>query len=204
MTDSYLVQLGFARSGNKSSQIFESIFPDILQTQYDCPSQFIATHWEVYQQKAAIERYDNSVNGRVFEYLLGILLYREKIQPLFLGAKVAFVPNVIFDFMLYETGKGPVCISAKTTLRERYKQADLEAFALKNVHRKARSYLVTLSSSEAASVKEKIQTGDVLGLNDVICADTAEFDQLVEELKGMTFEKPRLVEVITATALIDK
>ena len=43
--------------------------------------------------------------------------------------------------------------------RERYKQADLEAIALKYVHRKALSYLVTLEANEAKSVKAKIKSG---------------------------------------------
>jgi hypothetical protein len=49
----------------------------------------------------------------------------------------------------------PICISAKTSLRERYKQADFEAIALKYVHRKALSFLVTLEENEAKSVKAK-------------------------------------------------
>lgn len=66
-----------------------------------------------------------------------------------MSAKVAFVPNVIYDLMFYTSERGPICISAKTSLRERYKQADLEAIALKYVHRKALSYLVTLQTNEA-------------------------------------------------------
>jgi len=100
-----------------------------------------------------------------------------------MSAKVAFVPNVIFDIMFYTRECGPICWSIKTSLRERYKQADLESIALKYVHRKSLSYLITLNESEASSVKEKIRNGDVIGLNDVLVATSTEFDLLVSELK---------------------
>lgn len=82
--------------------------------------------------------------------------------------------------MFYTTERGPICISAKTSLRERYKQADLEAIALKYVHRRALCYLVTLDISEAKKVKEKIKSGDVIGLDKVVVATSDEFNDLIE------------------------
>jgi hypothetical protein len=120
----------------------------------------------------------------------------------YLSAKVAFVPNVIYDLMFYSTERGPICISAKTSLRERYKQADLEAIALKYVHRKALSYLVTLGAREAAGVKAKIKTGDVIGLDDVVVATSPEFDDLIRELKNYVFIDPPTVKVIQSTQII--
>ncbi len=162
----------------------------------------MASHWGQYKNISTKKKYDNSINGHIFEYLIGVLFLREGIKPLFLGAKVAFVPNVIFDFMLYEKGKGPICMSAKTTLRERYKQADLEAFALKNVHRNARSYLVTFNSEEAARLRKKIASGDALGLHDIICADTQEFDDLIADLHRKDFIQPQKIEIITSTSIL--
>ena len=119
-----------------------------------------------------------------------------------MSAKVAFVPNVIYDLMFYTTEHGPICWSVKTSLRERYKQADLESIALKYVHRKALSYLITLNENEAANVKRKIKTGDVIGLDNVIVATNPEFDELVEELKQLDFEEPPTVKVIESTQVV--
>ena len=58
-----------------------------------------------------------------------------------------------------------MCISAKTTLRERCKQADLEAVALKYVHRRAKSHLVNISEPENSKLQQKIENGDVMGLD---------------------------------------
>lgn len=113
-----------------------------------------------------------------------------------MSAKVAFVPNVIYDIMFYTAERGPICWSVKTSLRERYKQADLEAIALKYVHRKALSYLITLEENEARSVKAKIKSGDV------IVATSEEFDQLIIELKKFEFSEPPTVKVIESNQII--
>ena len=117
-------------------------------------------------------------------------------------AKVAFVPNVIYDLMFYTEERGPICISAKTSLRERYKQADLEAIALKYVHRKALCFLLTLEENEAKSVKAKIKTGDVIGLDNVIVATSDEFDNLIKDLKFYQFSEPPTVKVIESNQVI--
>lgn len=104
-------------------------------------------------------------------------------MPLYKNAKVAFVPNVVYDLMFYTSERGPICWSVKTSLRERYKQADLESIALKYVHRKALNFLITLDKTAAKSVKNKIKNGDVIGLDKVVVATDPEFDKLVEDLK---------------------
>lgn len=104
--------------------------------------------------------------------------------------------------MFYTTERGPICISAKTSLRERYKQADLEAIALKYVHRKALSYLVTLEGNEARSVKAKIKSGDVIGLDNVVVATSFEFNDLIKELKSFQFSEPPTVKAIESSQII--
>ena len=114
----------------------------------------------------------------------------------------AFVPNVNFDAVLYTHETGPIGLSLKTSLRERYKQADLEAVALKYVHRKAENYLLTMDREEAESVSRKIATGAVLGLDKAVLASSDEFDSFVNNLKTKTFISPSSVEIITASRII--
>ena len=142
--------------------------------------------------------------GKVFEYVLATLCIRENILPVYLSAKVAFVPNVVYDIMFYTSERGPICWSVKTSLRERYKQADLESIALKYVHRKALSYLITLDEKEANGVKNKIVSGDVIGLDNVIVATNPEFDELILELKEFVFSEPPTVKVIESNQIITK
>ncbi len=183
----------------RSDKIFDSLFPDFIKVKYQYPSQYISSFWNAYQKK-----YDgnNYLEGKIFEYILSTLCIREKLLPLYLNAKVAFVPNVIYDLMFYTFERGPICFSAKTSLRERYKQADLESIALKYVHRKALSYLITLDEKEAKGVKEKIKTGDVIGLDKVVVATSKDFDDLIKELKSYKFSEPPTVKVIQSNQII--
>lgn len=90
------------------------------------PNELISFYWNVYTSEFES---NNSVNGGVFEQLLVLALLREKISPVYVQAELAFVPNVILDIVLYNR-KTPITISAKTTLRERWKQADLKLWRL--------------------------------------------------------------------------
>ena len=142
------------------------------------------------------------MNGAVFEGLLATILYRSGVLPLFVQAKLSFVPNVDFDFVAYSKEFGPVILSAKTSLRERYKQADLEGMMLRQVHRKSKSYLITLNEKEAAGVNTKIETGLVLGLDKVVVATDKSFDELINELQALNFYRPEKIEVLTSSRVI--
>jgi len=186
-------------TNSKAGRIFEELFPDIYNIKYKKPSDFIKHCWNKYEE---YPDKNNNLNGIMFEYILASLCIREGLLPLYMSAKVAFVPNVIYDLMFYSKERGPICLSAKTSLRERYKQADLESIALKYVHRKALSYLITLNAKEAKSVKSKIKSGDVIGLDDVIVATDEEFNVLINNLKKLGFEEPPTVKVIESNQII--
>jgi len=184
---------------NKAEIVFDSLFDDFRKVKYKNPTEYVTTYWNAFKNH---KESNNNLNGKIFEYILATLFVREGLLPLYLSAKVAFVPNVIYDLMFYTAERGPICISAKTSLRERYKQADLEAIALKYVHRKALSYLVTLEENEARSVKAKIKSGDVIGLDNVVVATSTEFNDLIKELKTFQFSEPPTVKVIESNQII--
>ena len=195
-----LNQLGIVLgTDTKAGKVFDSLFPSFIDVKYNTPSEYVSIYWNAYLK---VPDMNSNLNGKIFEYILATLCVRENILPLYLSAKVAFVPNVIYDLMFYTAERGPICWSVKTSLRERYKQADLESIALKYVHRKALSYLITLEKNEAKSVKAKIKTGDVIGLDEVIVATEPEFDLLVAELKKYQFEEPPTVQVISSNQVV--
>lgn len=183
----------------KAASVFDSLHPDFRQIKYGNPSEYVRIYWDLYNKNSET---NNNLNGKIFEYILATLCVREGILPLYMSAKVAFVPNVIYDLMFYTAERGPICWSVKTSLRERYKQADLEAIALKYVHRKALNYLITLSNTEAQGVKAKIKTGDIIGLDNVIVATEPEFDVIISELKQFVFAEPPTVKVIESNQIV--
>ena len=62
--------------------------------------------------------------------------------------------------------------------------------------------MITIEAKEARSVKTKIKSGDVIGLDDVIVATTEEFNQLILELKKFEFSEPPTVKVIESNQII--
>ena len=62
--------------------------------------------------------------------------------------------------------------------------------------------MITLDEREAKSVSNKITTGDVIGLDEVIYVISDKFDRLIESLKEMTFSEPPTVQVITSNQVI--
>lgn len=183
-------------SGDGIAAIFDRLYPDILDINVDKPSKTMSDLWD---------RYDNttpSLNGSVFETLLATIFYLKGIAPLFVQAKITYVPNIDFDFVAYSKEFGPIVLSAKTSLRERYKQADLEGMMLRQVHRKAKSYLITLHEKESIANNKKIQSGLILGLDSIVLATSNEFDRLVCELQNLHFYVPGKIDVLKSTRII--
>jgi len=85
-------------------------------------------------------------------------------------------------------------------MRERWKQADLEALALKNIHRQSISYLVSLDATEIRV--RKADKGSVLALNGFILASDPEYDDLLKALKGYTIIMAPTEEAVKSSALI--
>lgn len=186
----------------KAACVFEDLFPGrtFYDIAYDKPSSYVIDYWNAYTQLGNAD--NNALRGKIFEYILHTLFIREKMLPLYLQATIAFVPNIVYDGLFYSKEIGPVSISMKTSLRERYKQADLEAVALKYVHRKANCFLLTLDSKEAEAIKEKKKKGEILGLDDIIVATTDEFDTMIKQIKKYDLCEAGSVDIISSSQII--
>lgn len=148
-------------------------------------SDYVKECWRRYV--TGCKNRSKALNGSVFETIIATELYRQQIKPFYEQAQVSLVPNVDYDIILYDDEKkAPVALSLKTSTRERYKQADLEAVALKYVHRRAETYLVMIEQKEAISLKEKLNSGELLGINEIIEADSNDMDNLINRLKAYT------------------
>ncbi|MCY3798206.1 MAG: hypothetical protein OXG84_10375 [Chloroflexi bacterium] len=147
-----------------------------------------------YRNYIAAHGSNRSVNGRVFEGLVLESLYREGILPAYYQASVEFIPSVNYDILLYHP-KTPVVLSCKTSLRERWKQADLEGLAIKQVYRGARSFLLTMNEKEGNSIQRKVSDSQAVGLDEcvVVQGKGDQFDQLLEKLKLTQFVEANAV-----------
>lgn len=112
------------------------------------------------------------------------------------------MPNVIFDIVLYDALR-PVVLTTKTSLRERYKQADLEGTALLQVYRQAEVYLITMSSDESSNVINKIDDGSVTGITSCVLATDDAYIELLSKMKNRSFSEAIPIIPITGKYLID-
>ena len=185
----------------KTAQIFEKLYPSktFLEINYEKPSEYVEKYWETYKKTGYST---NSMNGKIFELIIYTLFIRENILPMYLQAKVAFIPNVEYDLIIYNKEYGPISISLKTSLRERKKQADLEAIALKYVHRKSKCYLISMDKNEVKSAKNDLKEGYLLGLDDIYLANSEEFDNFISRIKDIPLSKAGSVKVIECDQLI--
>lgn len=162
-------------------------------------SQLIKQIWE----KELVKELPNSTRGALFEYLIAYCLNSQKILPFYLQAKINLVDGVIYDIVLFNEKLSPIVLSIKTSLRERYKQAFLEARVLRDVYSSSKSYLLTLNGSEYKTRKRENQQEDSPILDGVIAVDTEEFDKFLEELKNTELRKSTKQQIITQGKLFE-
>lgn len=208
-----LKTLKIVKSDTNSAKIFENLFPGQIFTDFKGmkPHDYVAMYYGAYKNKGIT---NPSLNGKFFEIVITTLLINEGILPIYLQAEIQFVPNVDYDIVLYNLPTSipgssgqklgfPICLSCKTTLRERWKQADLEAVALKYVHRNSKSYILCIDKHEAEIAKAKIREGGSLGLAGCIDCYDPELDDFIAELKSSyTFGEAGQVDIIINHGLV--
>lgn len=176
-------------------------YSDVVNEKF-VPSEFVADIWRKFEKSYNSKAMNqNNINGKVFEEIIALCLVKMGLMPFYMQAKVAFIPNVNYDFVLYDE-ISPVSLSAKVSLRERWKQADLEAVALKYIHRNAKSYVITLNEKESAARKSKLS--ECMGINDFIVATSVDFDNLMQRLKNTNFKISPKIDVVTSNIVIDR
>ena len=183
----YLVDYGViseaSASSSASANLLLSIQPNLDSIKISKPSKYIDFIWREAERDQRLTR---DVRGKFFELLVASSLIKNQVLPFFWQAQLEFVPLANFDLVVYTEERGPIVLSLKTSIRERYKQAEFEAQAMKDVHRRALNYLVTIESDEAISLKSKIDSGVLTGIDDVVVANEDSFDRLIERLKSLT------------------
>ncbi len=167
-------------SSSRVVDALDAICPNFHDIQYNTPSEYMHYLWSEYE---TIENRSNSMNGKIFEYMLISLFIRERIFPFYYQTQITFVSNVNFDFFIY-TEEGPITLSVKTSLRERYKQAVLEADTMLDVHRNSLNFLVSLDNQALSTVNNKMQRREIISLAGAIYTFSEDFDRLIYFIKS--------------------
>jgi hypothetical protein len=185
-------ELGISRSYGVSAQIFDAVVDaaDLKKGVGNFLLRTIEKCRKRAQEMGKSAQSIGSMSGPWLEYAALIALKEKKITPLYYQAEFVAVPNNFNDVMLFSKEHGPVILSCKTSLRERYKQADLEAVALRQHFPKAKFYLITLDAdkSHVARVREKITNKELLALQAIY--DETNADELFASLAKLTLTEP--------------
>lgn len=194
-TKQYFLENRIAKSDNKSLNLFDKACPDFSQYKDLNPSKYMEKTWTKYKQLC---KSSNCANGKVFEYILASILINKDIRPFYMQTNVTFIPGISYDILLYSKETGPIVLSAKTSLRERFRQADLEALVLRNVHRQAKSYLLTLEKDEYESISKE----ELIGLDDVFYCMDKKFDNFIINLTKEQLIEPEPINILTPSVLV--
>tara|TARA_Y100000385_G_scaffold48843_1_gene45319 strand:+ start:491 stop:1033 length:543 start_codon:yes stop_codon:yes gene_type:complete len=164
----------------KNRNIYQDLFQKHnLETRpYKRPQDYVDDLWNIYETYASSRNLNNNVPGSALEVIVGFLLDREGIQ---IERMDELVPNVRFakpDFLIRSNGIH-VVLSLKTSLRERWKQADWEAIRIKKNYPQTKNYLIVNSKQDAKSMKSKIPH---LDLEDCFYIRSNKFDVLIQSL----------------------
>jgi hypothetical protein len=185
--ENYLVSYGIMSESSAvssaSASLLLAIQPNLNSIQISTPSKYVDFIWNQAEKDPRLTR---DVRGKFFELLIASCLIKNKILPFFWQAQLEFVPLANFDLVIYTEERGPIVLSLKTSIRERYKQAEFEAQAMKDVHRRSKNFLVTIESDEAKSLTSKIESGVLNGIDEVVVANEKSFDNLIEFLRSLT------------------
>ncbi|MDO8060080.1 hypothetical protein [Candidatus Phytoplasma citri] len=121
---------------------------------------FINHHYNSQSQKV--------IRGKINEYLILFYFQHQGISNLYPQAYLFFIPDIKFDLVLFTKTKRIIAFNFKTCLRDRYKQAVVEAQQLKKLDTRFEFYLLTNNTVEAQRLNKKINQGKILGINQVI------------------------------------
>jgi hypothetical protein len=139
---------------------------------------------KLYEKIRPIGKGSRIWNGYLLEALV-VKLLRTKIDPncIFTNRKIALIDDTTYDITLCATSnngktQSPICLSVKTSLRERYKQAEREGLNAKQVHIGSYTALLTMDSKTA----EK-KGGNMRGLDMVVdCASETSLRAFLEKI----------------------
>ncbi|WP_284928772.1 hypothetical protein [Candidatus Phytoplasma sp. AldY-WA1] len=109
-----------------------------------------------------------AISGKINEYLILLYFQNKGITNLYPQVNLFFIPDIKFDLILFTQKKRIIAFNFKTCLRERYKQAMIEAQQLKKLDTRFEFYLLTNNEKETQRLNNKIEQGKIQGINQVV------------------------------------
>jgi len=174
----------------KSYEVFDKAFTEqeFLTYRYESTYEYFDHFWRKYElwlqkDKEKYNRKDNyykGSNGKALEVIITFLITREKILIKYMDENIG-IPYVKPDLILERKDKKLIFLSLKTSLRERWKQADWEAAKFKKKYPSDYCYLLSNNTNEIKNLKKKIK---FLDLEEVFSTTKEDFARLFSILNN--------------------
>tara|TARA_Y100001970_G_C14154563_1_gene814753 strand:- start:197 stop:727 length:531 start_codon:yes stop_codon:yes gene_type:complete len=165
----------------KTKAIYKDCFSKHSISQYEQSysdaKDFFAHFWSIFESYSLSKSLNNQVPGDAFEIIFAFILDYEDIEIISMDEEVKGVDFVKPDFV---TKKNHHFVSCKTSLRERWKQADWESIKFKEVYPKSKCFLLTNHYKEYLSLKNKITKLDI---DEVYFSGSDDINLLINQLK---------------------
>lgn len=163
-----------------TGKLYKEIIQNVeLDSSY--PHKTFESIWSEYEKGTTT----NNMNGHILEYSICEIFKQYNVGVLYFQCTFWGMPHDRFDIGGWTKQQYPIIISCKTSLRERWKQADMEGRLLKGIFPKAQSYLITNNPIEAKTQRKRIKDGTSQGIDGVYVAHEEDFDEFIKYLQGM-------------------
>lgn len=179
--EAHLVSVGLVTATSDLTRTFVDITrsPNVPSYPY---SRFMSAFWE-----EASSQGQNS--GALFELMVACCLYDARVGIFYRHATLQDSPKVESDLLVWTREGMPWCIQMTSTLRERYKLADLQAFRVKAAYHNAAFFLLTMDQFDTS----KRSKNDFESLDELVYCGSAAFDSLIEKL---TFSRSNECDIL--------
>ena len=172
----------------KSLICFKLVFnqEQFLDFKYKNKNEYFQYFWSKYQDYKKDyklknnKEINNTYNGQSFSIIIINLINRENIQIEAMDEIILDLPFVKPDVIIKSKKGNNIFLSLKTSLRERWKQADWESIKYKKKFKNANCFLLSNNYKEVSFLKTKI---DNLDIDKVFHTNEKDFDELFDELK---------------------
>ena len=165
----------------KKKVIYKNFFEphNLDQYSYTDANNFFQHFWDKFNVYKKGQIINNQIPGDVFEIIIGFILDYEKINIFSMDENVEDILFVKPDFTIRDKRKN-IFISCKTSIRERWKQADWESIRYKKKFPDAKCFVITNHKKEAESLKKKLNEIDI---DKVFYSGSNEINDFVKQLK---------------------
>ena len=175
----------------KTNNTFIEFFTDdteLKEFKYKNLNEYLDFFWKKYcnqrDSKENSSRNFNSTNGKVFETIFAFLLDRERKVILSMDEEVDNVKHVKPDFIVQGKNNSKIFFSLKTSIRERWKQADWEAIKYKEKYSNSLCYIIMIDDedNEFTKLSEMVSDSELnLRIDGVFMINSIELNSLFEE-----------------------